>query len=102
MDNLWAKVLPEVLQADRQALLPVHPVHLAAPLLEQKHQPCLLVLPQAKLQAASCKAVQQVYLGFQALRKKLVANWQAAQPVRLLLATLAHCEPHLHQAQLLV
>ena len=60
VDNPWAKVLPEVLQADRQALLPVHPVHLAAPLLEQKHQPCLLVLPQAKLQAASCQAVQQV------------------------------------------
>jgi len=82
VDNLWAKVLPVVLQVAPQTFLLVHPVHLAARLLLQKHQLFLVLYPGAKLQ---------------------VENGQAAQLVlRLLLATQTLCEHHHHQAQLLV
>ena len=103
MDNLWAKVLPVVLQVALQTYLPVHPVHLAVLLLAQKGLLYLRVLPQAKLQAASCQADPQDCLGLQVVRKLRVENGQAAQLVLpLLLATQTLCEPHLHQVQLLV
>ena len=47
MDNLWAKVLPEVLQVAPRAFLLVHPVLLEVRLLVQKRQH-LPVHPQAK------------------------------------------------------
>jgi hypothetical protein len=78
--RLLAKGLRVAPQAGRPALLPVHQVHLVGPLLEPKHQLYLRVLPQAKLQVARCLAVQQSYLGFQALRKQRVANCLSAQP----------------------
>ena len=101
MDNLWAKVLPEVLQVAPRAFLLVHPVLLAVRPLVQKRLLYLRVHPQAKLQAASCQADPQDYLWFQALRKKWVANWQAAQPGRLLLATQTLCKLSLHKARVL-
>jgi len=103
VDNQWAKVLPEVLQVALQTFLLVHQVHLAARLLVQKHQLYLWVLPQAKLQAASCQVDPQDCLGLQVVRKLRVENGQAAQAVlHFLLATQTLCEPHLHQVQLLV
>ena len=48
MDNLWAKVLPVVLQVAPRAFLLVHPVLLAVRLLVQKRLLHLRVHPQAK------------------------------------------------------
>ena len=48
MDNLWAKVLPEVLQVAPRAFLLVHPALLEVRLLVQKRLLYLRVLPQAK------------------------------------------------------
>jgi len=103
VDNPWAKVLPEVLQAAPRAFLLVHPVLLAVRPLVQKRLLYLQVLPQAKLQAASCQVDPQDCLGLQVVRKLRVENGQAAQAVlHFLLATQTLCEPHLHQVQLLV
>jgi len=85
-----------------QTYLLVHPVHLAARLLVQKHLLYQRVLPQAKLQAASCQADPQDCLGLQVVRKLRVETGQAAQLVlRLLLATQTLCELSLHKARVL-
>ena len=103
MDNLWAKVLPEVLQVAPRAFLLVHPVLLAVRPLVQKRLLYLRVHPQAMLQAASCQADPQDCLGLQVVRKLRVETGQAAKLVlRLLLATQTLCAHHHHQAQLLV
>jgi hypothetical protein len=70
--------------------------------LVQKRLLYLRVLPQAKLQAASCQADPQDCLGLQVVRKLRVETGQAAQLVlRLLLATQTLCELSLHKARAL-